>query len=367
MLIFCIIAFFISFFGCGFLVRKAQRHAKNYPVDMPQRSHQGNIPRVGGVAMASGMGLSIGFAYIFNRNGWHTGNLNLQPWCLLWGLCMVPAVLGGLIDDLTQRLTPRWRIILTFSTGVLAAVLLGASVPHINIPYLEVLFHSWPWIGVVLAIFAIAGLPHAINIIDGYNGLAAIVTIILSLALAHVSLQVNDRALAFIFLINCAATTGFVVWNYPFGKIFAGDSGAYLWGSVIAIGSILLVQRHEDVSAWFPLLLLIYPVWETVFSIYRKWMRGVSPGTADALHFHQLVFRRVVRREINNGEVRGVMSRNNRTAPYFWIYTVVTVLPAIVFWKNTFVLIFFSFLFSFLYTIAYFAMVRFKVPFWIKK
>ena len=66
------------------------------------------------------------------------------------------------------------------------------------------------------------------------------------------------------------ATAGFLVWNYPRGLIFAGDGGAYLWGVVIAMASVLLVQRHALVSPWFPMLLLIYPVWETLFSIYRK-------------------------------------------------------------------------------------------------
>lgn len=366
MLIFCIAAFIISFLGCGFLVRKARKHTQNYPADMPQRSHQGSIPRVGGIAMAAGMGLSISFAYISNQYGWHAGNLNLQPWCILWGVCMIPAVAGGLIDDLTQRLTPRWRIILTFSSGVLAVLLLGAAVPHIDIPYIESAFLAWPLLGIVLAVIAIAGLPHALNIIDGYNGLAAIVTIILSLALAHVSLQVNDRALAFIFLINAAATAGFVFWNYPWGLIFAGDSGAYLWGSVIAIGSVLLVQRHEEVSAWFPLLLLIYPVWETIFSIYRKLARGVSPGSADSLHFHQLVFKRVVYRMFSDGETRELLMRNNRTSPYLWMYTIITTIPAIIFWSNTWVLIGFAVFFSIIYTLAYIAIIRFKVPGWLR-
>lgn len=51
-----------------------------------------------------------------------------------------------------------------------------------------------------------------------------------------------------------------------------------MWGGVIALASISLVQRNADVSPWFPMLLLIYPVWETIFSIYRKTVRGVSPA-----------------------------------------------------------------------------------------
>ena len=103
------------------------------------------------------------------------------------------------------------------------------------------------------------------------------------------------------------ATAGFLVWNYPRGKIFAGDGGAYVWGMVIAVACVQLVQRHRVVSPWFPVLLLIYPVWETLFSIYRKVARGQSPGMADALHFHQLIFRRIVRVVFHDDEARRML------------------------------------------------------------
>jgi UDP-N-acetylmuramyl pentapeptide phosphotransferase/UDP-N-acetylglucosamine-1-phosphate transferase len=173
-----------------------------------------------------------------------------------------------------------------------------------------------PWFGITLAVVAISGLPHAFNLIDGYNGLAGIVALVCCFALAYVALQVGDRQLAAMVLVLAGSTAGFLVWNYPRGLIFAGDGGAYLWGVVIAIASILLVMRHAEVSPWFPVLLLIYPVWETMFSIYRKTARGQSPGVADALHFHQLIYRRIVRGVFHDDEARRMLMRNNRTSPY---------------------------------------------------
>src|SRR5690606_26785186 len=120
-------------------------------------------------------------------------------------------------------------------------------------------------------------------------------------------------------------------WNYPMGQLFAGDGGAYVWGIVIAFCSITLVQRHPIVSPWFPMLLLIYPVWETMFSIYRKLARGDSPGMADALHLHQLIYRRIVRSVLDENAARRMLRRNNRTAPYLWAFTLLTVVPAVLF------------------------------------
>ena len=106
-------------------------------------------------------------------------------------------------------------------------------------------------------------------------------------------------------------------WDYRLGLILAGDSGGYLWGAVIAIASILLMQRHSIVSSWFPMmLLLIYPVCKTVLSIYRKLARGVSPGVADALHFHQLIYRRIVRGMVHDDMSSRILMRSNRTSPY---------------------------------------------------
>jgi len=215
-------------------------------------------------------------------------------------------------------------------------------------------------------VLALTGLPHAFNIIDGYNGLAGMVATIICLALAHVALQVGDRTLAAMLVTLAAATCGFLVWNYPRGMMFAGDGGAYVWGLAIALASIALVQRNSAVSPWFPMLLLIYPVWETVFSIYRKLMRGMSPGMADALHFHQLIYRRIVRGVFDDDLARRMLRRNNRTSPYLWAFTLLTVVPALLFWSNTPVLVGFCLLFVVSYVVAYLAIVRFKLPGWMQ-
>lgn len=135
---------------------------------------------------------------------------------------------------------------------------------------------------------------------------------------------------------------------------------------MIALSSIALVQRNRDVSPWFPMLLLMYPVWETLFSSYRKLARGVSPGVADALHFHQLIYRRIVRGVFHDDESRRVLMRNNRTSPYLWGFTMLTVVPAVLFWSNTPVLMVFCGLFGLTYVTAYLAIVRFKVPVWLR-
>ena len=361
-----VVAFVVAALAAGFIVRWMRSHAAAYGNGMPQRFHFGDVPRLGGVAVLLGVAVSwlLGMVQVWMGD---SSSLRLGGLPGAWLLVLLPSALCGFVEDLTQRLSVRYRLAFTAVSGVLAMLLLGLEVPRLDLAWLDLLLQAAPWLGVAIALLAVAGLPHAFNIIDGYNGLAGMVALIVCLALAHVAMQVGDRALAALLVSLAAATAGFLVWNYPRGLLFAGDGGAYLWGVVIAIASLSLVQRNQDVSPWFPMLLLIYPVWETVFSIYRKAARGVSPGVADALHFHQLIYRRIVRSVFHDDESRRLLMRNNRTSPWLWGFTMLTVAPAVMFWNNTPVLMAGCGLFVVSYVAAYLAIVRFKVPGWLRR
>jgi len=284
---------------------------------------------------------------------------------LAWAIVAMLGAGAGLIEDLTSAISPRWRLAATLLSAIAAIWLLDAHIVRLDIPPIDI-FLARPWVAAVLAGVAIAGLPHAFNLIDGYNGLAGTVALICCLAIAYVSLQVGDRQLAGMVLALAGATAGFLLWNYPRGLIFAGDGGAYLWGVVIATATILLVQRHSQVSPWFPMLLLSYPVLETGFSIYRKLVRGQSPSMADALHLHQLIYRRIVREVFHDDEARRLLMRNNRTSPYLWAFAMLTVVPAALFWRTTWILMLWCVGFAALYVWAYTSIVRFRVPRWLR-
>ena len=368
MILLSVVAFLIAALAAGAVVRWMSGGASVYGHAMPQRFHSGHVPRLGGIALL--LGVMAGWVLGVGQALWwgDPSSLNMGLWVVAWLIVLLPAALGGIAEDMTQRLAVRFRLGLTAISGLLAVFLLDMTVPRLGLSWLDGLLTAAPWLGYGLVVVAVAGLPHAFNIIDGYNGLAGMVAVVVCLALAHVALQVGDRALAALLVTTAAATGGFLIWNYPRGVLFAGDGGAYIWGVVIALGSISLVQRNTEVSPWFPFLLLMYPVWETVFSIYRKLARGVSPGVADALHFHQLIYRRIVRSVFHDTDVaRHMLMRNNRTSPYLWAFTLLTVVPALLFWRNSAILLAFCVLFCFSYVAAYLAIVRFKVPGWVKR
>jgi UDP-GlcNAc:undecaprenyl-phosphate/decaprenyl-phosphate GlcNAc-1-phosphate transferase len=360
-------SFVVSLLATIFVIRAVRGRTSHYDEAKPQRFHHGEVPRLGGIGAFLGVAAGWLVAGLAEAAGLQLNVSSNLAFSLPWLVLILPAVLGGFYEDITQSLSVRYRLALTAFSAAIACALLGLSLNRLGVYGVDSFLAASPWIGIVLAFFAICGLPHAFNIIDGYNGLAGTVSLLVCAAIAHVALQLGDRQLAAMLVCLVGATAGFLYWNYPRGLIFAGDGGAYLWGVVIAVASVLLVQRHESVSPWFPMLLLIYPVWETIFSIYRKLARGGSPGVADALHFHQLIYRRIVRGVFHDDASRRMLMRNNRTSPYLWSFTLMTVVPAILFWRNTPVLMLFCALFVLSYVGFYIAIIRFKVPRWLRR
>jgi UDP-N-acetylmuramyl pentapeptide phosphotransferase/UDP-N-acetylglucosamine-1-phosphate transferase len=217
---------------------------------------------------------------------------------------------------------------------------------------------------IALTLLVVSGVANAVNIIDGFNGLAAMCALIMLLALAYVGLQLNDRLVVTVALIAAGATLGFFVWNFPAGLIFLGDGGAYLLGFVIAELGVLMIARHSTISPLFPLLLCAYPIFETVFTMYRRKLKGGSPSHPDGIHLHTLIHRRLVRPLLGEAPESSLRARNSMTSPYLWLLCSLSVIPAMLWFSSTAVLACFIVLFMVSYTALYWSIVRFKVPRW---
>ena len=134
------------------------------------------------------------------------------------------------------------------------------------------------WLIGPLTIIAFIGVTNSINIIDGFHGLASGVSLISLISFIILSAIYHDILILNLSLIMFFAILGFFVWNWPKGKIFLGDGGAYFIGFMFVIISILFVNRNPQISPWFPVCVLSYPIFEVLFSIYRRiFSRGYSP------------------------------------------------------------------------------------------
>ena len=277
-----------------------------------QKVHTQPTPRVGGIAILTG-------AFV----GYALARPGLQSLLGPLLLASTPAFVFGLIEDLTKQVGVRARLLATMACGVLGWVLTGHTITSANLPGLDWLL-GVTLVSVIFTAFAVGGIANAINIIDGFNGLAAGTVVVVLTSFGLMASALGDVDLAITSLILAGAVLGFGLINWPFGKIFLGDGGAYFIGFALAWIAVLMLARHPEVSAWAPMLVCGYPILEVFFSIARRRRRGASPGAADRLHLHSLVKRRLVPVLLPRASS---LVRNSFTGAIMWF---AALLPAVI-------------------------------------
>jgi UDP-N-acetylmuramyl pentapeptide phosphotransferase/UDP-N-acetylglucosamine-1-phosphate transferase len=355
-------AFVVSMAVTLLLVRSARlhgRHTGDRDFSKPQKVHTVAVPRIGGLGVVLGV---LAGAVVLARV--------VDPAAMVFALtllaCAMPAFLAGFVQDFTEAISPRGRLVATALSAVIAFYWMGAGIRYTAIPGLD-------WVvgfgigSLLLTVFAVAGIANAFNIIDGFNGLTSMCTMLMLAAIAYVAFQVDDRLIGLLALAGLGAVLGFFLWNFPSGLIFLGDGGAYFLGFFVSEISIMLLVRNADVSPIFPLLVCIYPVFETLFSIYRRrFLQDRSPHLPDGIHLHSLVYRRVMRWATGGQSRKFLIQRNSMTSPVLWALCMMSVVPALLFWDNTPVLTLFLVLFAFAYVLLYWRIVRFRSPRWLR-
>jgi len=324
----------------------------------PQKFHQRAVPRIGGLGIAAGLWLAAGAMWLLNPK-------ELGTPALLLLACGLPAFLAGLAEDVTKQVSPTQRLFFTALSASLALFVLGNSITRTDLPGLDALIAYAPF-AALLTVFAVAGVANSINLIDGFNGLASTCVAIMLLGLAAVAWRVGDSLVLSLALAGVGAVLGFLVWNFPRGRVFLGDGGAYFLGFYLAELALLLLARNPSVSPLFPLLLVIYPIFETVFSMYRrKVLQGRPIGQPDGAHLHSLIFRRFMRSNFANLDADERTLRNSMTSPFLWLLSVLSVVPAVAFWDSSGWLLAGVVLFGFGYLVLYWRIVRFRGPRWM--
>ncbi len=300
-----------------------------------QKLHVDPTPRIGGVAIAVGLLATYLAAPADTRE-------ILGPMVLAG----IPAFVAGLMEDFTKNVAVRVRLLATMASGVLAWALTGTAMQDTGLWGLDHLLTIAP-IAVAFTAFVVSGVANATNIIDGFNGLAGGVVAIMLTAMGLMAQRLDDDQLATTAFLLAMIALGFVAVNWPWGKIFMGDGGAYLLGFLVAWVAILLPMRHSHIHGWATLLACSYPVLEVLFSIHRKIKRqGHHPGQPDRCHLHHFLHRRVVRK-LFPGVSRTL--QNGLTGSLVWFLAAMPAAWAVVFYQSTTALVIGFFLASFGY------------------
>ena len=245
-----------------------------------QRIHLNETPRLGGLIFI----LSLTSLVVFSN-----ANESIQLLKIIL-ICLIPIIFMGVKEDLFHNVEPAIRLLaLLFVGWLFRAQFLGSLPVLTDIPFIGKLFLLQGGIS-IFYILSMAAVANGMNLIDGVNGLCGAVALSMLSALLFLSYKTGDITMLSLIFSVILLIIPFMLMNYPYGRIFLGDLGAYSLGLIVSMLTIILFGRHPEISPWGAVLILIYPATEVSFSLLRRMVRGVSIYHADTAHLHLKLF-----------------------------------------------------------------------------
>lgn len=279
--LFMIFAFIVSFaftFATTPLVRRFA--FKIGAIDIPKdnrRMHKKPTPRIGGLAIIFGFTVAtLCFA---------------QPSRQLYGTLAGAAIIAvmGVIDD-CKNLPAKLKFVIQIIAALVVVFAGDIKIDVFTNPNFLSDNPYWvlpEWLSVTLTVIWIVFITNAVNFIDGLDGLAAGVSAIMSISLVFISIRVGEYSIAILCIALMGSCFGFLPFNFNPAKIFMGDTGSTFLGFMLATLSIQGVfKSYAVISFAVPLLILGLPLFDALFAMIRRILRGQSPMTADRGHLH---------------------------------------------------------------------------------
>ena len=314
LLLFC---FFINKYFLLLLIKAKSPLLNDNQFTKPQAFHEYSTYRLGGTIFY--LSLIIVFLYLFFvKNIFYPEFISF---CTLFFLL-------GLIDDLKIYLSPKFRLIIMITLLLTLVILNEFYLESITVGYLDNLMKID-----IFSLFFIClcflFIINGSNLIDGFNGLLGIHSLIIFLILFFINL-LNGNDIRYILLYISLITLVFIVFNFPKAKIFLGDSGAYLIGTLIVISSIITNNLNPSISSFFFCIMLFYLFFEVFFSFFRKiFVARASPLFPDSKHLHMLFYKFLLKTN------KDKISSNYKVSIYINLTYLCLITPGILFMHNT--------------------------------
>ena len=250
------------------IVKKVAIHVNAMDEPNPRKIHKVPMPRLGGLAIY----LAFLLGYILY------GEISTQMISILIGSFLL--ILVGMIDDINP-VPARYKLIVQIIAASIVVLYGNLSFTEISLLGQRIFFNKI--IGSIISIIFIVAITNAINLIDGLDGLAAGISSIYFLTIAIIAFILNriGGLDVIISLIMLGSTLGFLFHNFPPAKIFMGDTGSLFLGFMISIIALLGYKVTTFTSLIVPIIILAIPIFDTVFAILRRILKGQNIGVAD--------------------------------------------------------------------------------------
>ena len=238
-----------------------------------QDIHIGFVSRLGGLVIF----LCSGFYFFFNFSDY-------QIFCLFSFIIVLPA----LMEDLGISIKPLIRLFLIIS-GSFLIVINFDQLPQFEFGYLNLIFNNHIF-QIIFFTLAMTTVINGQNIIDGTNGLSALTSMTIFASLWYTGFILEDHNLMIVSFSMVILLVSFLLFNYPFGKIFLGDMGSYYLGLFAAYLTIQTFANNPELPSWSAVIILFYPTLEVIFSYFRKLANRRSPVMPDNQHLHLKIY-----------------------------------------------------------------------------
>lgn len=242
-------------------------------VDKPneRKVHARIMPRLGGLA------IFISFVIVVIA----TQTLDSKIIGLLLGSALI--IIIGIVDDI-KELSAKVKLAgQILAAGIL--VFFGVEIAYVTIPFFGSV--NLGDFSIPVTILWVIGVTNAINLIDGLDGLAAGTSAIAAIIMAVVAWDQGLISVAYIALVLAAAALGFLRYNFHPAKIFMGDTGSMFLGYTLAVLAIMgLTKGVTVISLFTPVLILGFPILDTLFAIIRRFANNQPIFQPDKEHLH---------------------------------------------------------------------------------
>jgi UDP-GlcNAc:undecaprenyl-phosphate GlcNAc-1-phosphate transferase len=264
------------------IVIAAGRKLKIYDRPTARKVHIGQIPRIGGMAVfLSSTLVVITVLFLDNAIGDRFRSIQTQIITLLGAAFFI--FLVGFIDDV-RGVRVRYKLMAQIAAAT-AMCMAGGRIESLNFANLFTLqfgLFSFP-----LTILWIISITNAVNLIDGLDGLAAGICAIACMVIAVFALVCGDSFLAVMMLALTGSLSGFLFFNFNPAQVFIGDCGSMFLGFVLGSVSVICAMKTGTmVSLALPAVCLGLPIFDTAFSILRRYLGRWAITSPDRGHLH---------------------------------------------------------------------------------
>ena len=273
-----LLSFFIAFIISKYSNKIGNGILLDQDFEKPQAFHKELIPRSGGLACIISLTIFfILYNFLFNIFLFNYFVLSI----LLFSI--------GFLEDIKFKISPKYRLGLMIIVLSFFILFSSITIQSIDLKFLNTLM-NYKAFSIAFTLLCLLFIINGANLIDGFNGLLAIHLLLINFILFFINLNNGNENLTVALTAQIVVLVTFLLFNFPKAKMFLGDSGSYLFGSLVALNIINTNNLNPQISSFFFCILLFYLFFEVFFSFFRKLYLRKSPLKPDNLHLHMLLY-----------------------------------------------------------------------------